>query len=231
LALLYFYVQHPELLPPNTRPIDVGDKLMPHFFANQMSLGFGGLILANFLCDAMQTLVSGVNSVTAVASQDVLEHSRWARPRVENRLKTARKLTLMLGLGTTLIALGVAWLAEGSGMNIYDLMPPAFNVFLGPLGAIFLIGLFQPRVTARTILFSIAATLFVSFLWNYDFLVFGTQFNLSLCGAIAVPCTFGFVLAAILSLFLDSGDDHRGRRFTWWAVMQRPVHAAETQTS
>ena len=47
---------------------------MPHFYATQLPLGFGGLILANFLCDAMQTLVSGVNSITAVATQDVLEH-------------------------------------------------------------------------------------------------------------------------------------------------------------
>ena len=81
---------------------------MPHFYATQLPLGFGGLILANFLCDAMQTLVSGVNSITAVASQDVLEHSRVARKQVHNRLATARLMTLGLGLATTMIALGVA---------------------------------------------------------------------------------------------------------------------------
>ncbi len=223
LALLHFYVRHPELLPAGASPEQVGDKLMPHFFANQLPLGFGGLILANFLCDAMQTLVSGVNSVTAVASQDVLEHSRWAREKAHDRLGTARVLTFALGLATTLIALGVASLAQSTEMNIFDLMPPAFNVFLGPLGALFLIGLFLPRATARTALLSIGAALVVSFLWNYDVLLFGKQYDLSVCGAIAVPCTFGFVLAAALSLVIETGQDHRGSRFTWWEVMKRPV--------
>lgn len=230
LALLHFYVQHPDLLPAGTKPIEVGDKLMPHFFANQLPLGFGGLILANFLCDAMQTLVSGVNSVTAVASQDVLEHSRWARQQSPNRLGTARLMTFALGLMTTLIALGAGRLAQSSTMNIIDLMPPAFNVFLGPLGALFLIGMFLPRARARTALVAIGAALIVSFLWNYDTFLFGKKFDLSLCGAIAVPCTFGFALAAVLSLVLENGDDHHGSRFTWWAVMKRPLpeHTADT---
>jgi SSS family solute:Na+ symporter len=223
LALLYFYLQHPELLPPGARPVEVGDKLMPHFFAHALPLGFGGLIFANFLCDAMQTLVSGVNSVTAVASQDILEHRRPAATTNEDRLATARSLTIALGLTTTFLALGAARLAEGSGMNIFDLMPPAFNVFLGPLGALFLIGMFQPRATARTALPAIVAALVVSFLWNYDTLLFGKRLDLSVCGAIAVPCTFGFLFAAALSLVLDAGGDHPGRRFTWWSVMQRPL--------
>jgi SSS family solute:Na+ symporter len=229
LALLHFYVRHPEHLPAGTKPVEVGDKLMPHFFAHQLPLGFGGLILANFLCDAMQTLVSGVNSVTAVASQDVLEHSRWARHKVHNRLATARLLTFGLGMTTTLIALGAARLAQGSGMNIFDLMPPAFNVFLGPLGALFLIGLFLPRARARTALLSIAAALVVSFVWNYDTLLFGKQLDLSVCGAIAVPCTFGFSLAAVASFVLEDDQDHHGRRFTWREVMKRPVPSNETE--
>ncbi|MEX2173589.1 MAG: sodium/solute symporter [Pirellulaceae bacterium] len=239
LALLFFYLRHPQLLPSGVQAVEVGDKLMPHFFANQLPLGFGGLILANFLCDAMQTLVSGVNSVTAVASEDVLEHRSSkaglaARPDRamtdeanaqlnRSRLRTTRVLTFALGLGTTLIALGVARLAEESEMNIFDLMPPAFNVFLGPLGALFLIGMFQPRVTTRTVLPAIGAALVVSVLWNYDTLLFGKEYDLSVCGAIAVPCTFGFVFAAVLSLFVEKGDDHPGRQYTWWAVMQRPL--------
>ena len=85
---------------------------MPHFYATQLPLGFGGLILANFLCDAMQTLVSGVNSITAVATQDVLQHGQLARQSVASRFGSARMLTLALGGMTTCIALGVAWLAN-----------------------------------------------------------------------------------------------------------------------
>src|SRR5947207_1071885 len=97
LALLYYYLQHPDRLPEGATPTSIGDKLMPHFYATQLPLGFGGLILANFLCDAMQTLVSGVNSITAVATQDVLEHARFVKQGIPSRLGLARKLTLLLG--------------------------------------------------------------------------------------------------------------------------------------
>jgi SSS family solute:Na+ symporter len=230
LALLHFYANHRDLLPPGATLADVGDKLMPHFFARQLPLGFGGLIFANFLCDAMQTLVSGVNSVTAVASQDLLEHSRLRQSEDfahtnRGRLATARILTVALGLTTTLFALGAGWLAQKSEMNIFELMPPAFNVFLGPLGALFLIGMFVPRATARTALLATFAAMTVSFLWNYDTLLFGKSFDLSMCGAIAVPCTFGFFFAAAISYVIESGSDHAGRRYTWREVMKRPLPA------
>jgi SSS family solute:Na+ symporter len=243
LALLYFYVLHPEELPPGTKPTEVGDKLMPHFFANQLPIGFGGLILANFLCDAMQTLVSGVNSVTAVASQDLLEHRRHgaasesldaaatsleqgtqqATSVAGHRLVMARLLTLGMGVLTTLIALAVAAMANSSGKNIIDLMPRTFNMFLGPLGALFLIGMFQPRATGRSAFPAVIGALVLSILWSYCREIFDTPYDLSISWAIGTPCVFGLVLAWILSQFVDTGEPHHGDRFTWWEVMKRPV--------
>jgi solute:Na+ symporter, SSS family len=228
LALLYYYLQHPDRLPPKMTATSAGDELMPHFYATQLPLGFGGLILANFLCDAMQTLVSGVNSITAVAAQDVLEHTPLGRQTVTSRLWFARGVTLVLGLTTTFIALGVAWLAHSSAKNIYDLMPRTFNMFLGPLGSLFLIGMFLPRATGRTATPAVIVALVVSILWSYCKEIFRTPFDLSISWAIPVPCILGFSLAALLSLLFESGDDHPGRRFTWWAVMQRPLPTPHT---
>lgn len=234
LALLYYYLQHPTRLPPGLTANSAGDALMPHFYATQLPLGFGGLILANFLCDAMQTLVSGVNSITAVATQDVLEHSGLGKQTVSRRLVTARVLTLILGLLTTLIALGVARLANSSGKNIYDLMPRTFNMFLGPLGAMFLVGMFLPRATGRSVTPAALAGVAVALTWSYWKEILSIPFvwriarqyckepfDLSIMWAIAVPCVFVFLLAALLSL-LESAD-HAGRRFTWWEVMKRPL--------
>jgi solute:Na+ symporter, SSS family len=236
LALLYYYLQHPDRLPEGATPTSIGDALMPHFYATQLPLGFGGLILANFLCDAMQTLVSGVNSITAVATQDVLEHTQVAREGVPSRLRLARKLTLVLGGMTTLIALCVAWLAESSGKNIFDLMPKTFNMFIGPLGSLFLIGMFLPRATGRTATPAVLGAMAVSVVWNYwkeilsipfvlDFprCLFTQPFDLSIMWAYAVACVSGLLFAVVLSLLIEKGGDHPGRRFTWWAVMQRPV--------
>jgi solute:Na+ symporter, SSS family len=236
LALLYYYLQHQDRLPPGLTPTSVGDKLMLHFYATQLPLGFGGLILANFLCDAMQTLVSGVNSITAVATQDVLEHAAIAKGGVPSRLGLARKLTLLLGGMTTLIALGVAWLADSSGKNIFDLMPKTFNMFIGPLGALFLIGMFLPRVTGRTATPAVLGAVAVSVVWNYwkEILsipliwsiagrVFEQPFDLSIMWSYAVACLSGLVFAIILSLLFEHGGDHPGRRYTWFAIMQRPL--------
>jgi hypothetical protein len=38
------------------------------------------------------------------------------------------------------------------------------------------------------------------------------------------------VFAALLSLAIDRGDDHPGRRFTWWEVMKRPVPEPQTDS-
>src|SRR5262245_49937898 len=238
LALLYYYLQHPDQLPQGATATSSGDELMPHFYATQLPLGFGGLILANFLCDAMQTLVSGVNSITAVATQDVLQHSQLAKEGVPSRLGLARKLTLVLGAVTTMIALVVAGLTEASGKNIFDLMPKTFNMFIGPLGSLFLIGMFLPRVTSRTAIPAVLGAVAVSVVWNYWKAIlsiplvwqlasryFERPFDLSIMWAYAVACVSGVVFAMILSLLFETGQPHSGQDYTWYSIMRRPLPA------
>lgn len=241
LALYYFYfVLHPERLPAGASINTVGDKLMPHFFATQLPLGFGGLILANFLCDAMQTLVSGVNSITAVATQDVLQHSAMAKDGVPSKLGVARKLTLLLGSMTTVIAIAVAALSAQSGRNIFDLMPKTFNMFIGPLGALFLMGMFLPRVTGKTAVPAVLAAVGVSVIWNYWSAILSIPavwaiasrycekpFDLSIMWSYGVACVSGLFFAVVFSLLFESGGDHPGRQYTWWAIMKRPLPATE----
>lgn len=241
LALYYFYfVLHPERLPAGATINTVGDKLMPHFYATQLPLGFGGLILANFLCDAMQTLVSGVNSITAVATQDVLQHSAMAREGVPSKLGVARKLTLALGGLTTLIALAVAYLSAQSGRNIFDLMPKTFNMFIGPLGSLFLMGMFLPRVTGKTALPAVLSAVGVSVIWNYWKAIlsipavwavasrwFKEPFDLSIMWSYGVACVSGLIFAVVFSLLFERGGNHPGTQYTWWAVMKRPLLTPE----
>jgi Na+/proline symporter len=186
----------------------------------------------------MQTLVSGVNSITAVATQDVLEHSDKAPATAASRLRVARRLTLVLGGMTTCIALGVAVLAQSGGKNIFDLMPKTFNMFIGPLGALFLIGMFLPRATGRTATPAVLGAVAVSVVWNYWKEILSIPlvwkiagrfckepFDLSIMWAYGVACVSGLALAVVLSLLIENGGDHPGRRYTWWAVMQRQVPA------
>ncbi len=248
LALLYFYVTYPAYLGAVDRP----DKYLPHFYATQLPAGFGGLILANFLCDGMQTLVSGVNSIAAVVTKDIFGRSGPEEGTSDRKqLLFARGLTFGVGLLCTFFAWAAAsYMQSHQGkFNIIDLLP-RFNMFLGPLGALFFIGMFLPRARARTALIAIGVALVVSTIWTWwlellgvfywarvrlggladapEFLVwykqtFGTEMPLSIYWSTPLPCTIGFVTAWILSYVLDDGADHPGRAYTWRAVMKRPV--------
>lgn len=255
LALLFFYTRRPDLLASGMSPKDTGDKLMPYFYAHQLPLGFAGLILANFLCDAMQTLVSGVNSISAVVTKDIFGRLRGNRPTYDS-LWTARVLTVGIGLICTFAAIGIATLAnplvspgdvpkttastpeapppsvpaapeKPKAKNIVDLMPRTFNMFLGPLASLFLIGMFIPRATARSALPAVLGALTLSVGWSYAREIFGTPYDMSIQWAIGLPCVTGVVLAVVFSLLLERGTPHSGSDYTWWAVMRRPEPAQE----
>jgi hypothetical protein len=63
----------------------------------------------------------------------------------------------------------------------------------------------------------------IPLIWQIARHVIDRPVDLSIMWAYAVACVSGLMFAAILSLVVEKGGDHPGRRFTWWAVMQRPV--------
>ena len=245
LALLYFYLEHRDLLPPDLDPMKQADKVMPYFYAHQLPVGLGGLVLASFLCDAMQTLVSGVNSISAIATKDVLDRLYPAGTKRINELTLARLTTVGVGLVATVLATLVAREALQSTLNIMDLLPRTFNMFLGPLASLFMVGMFVSRARPRTAIAAVAASMLLSFCWSWwteiptwlrtihlDALadswtgILGTDkqgvaLRPTIMLAIAAPCVTGVVLGSLLSLF-ESRGDHPGRQFTWWATMRRP---------
>ncbi|MGC3969541.1 MAG: sodium/solute symporter [Pirellulales bacterium] len=254
LALLYFYLTYPTYLvdpghvgtAPPLRP----DQYLPHFYATQLPVGFAGLILANFLCDGMQTLVSGVNSIAAVATKDLFGRNAPEEGTSDRKqLRFARSLTFVIGLLCTFFAWAAARYMEThqGKFNIIDLLP-RFNMFLGPLGCLFFIGMFLPRVRAKTVLVAIGLALLTSGIWTWwlelwnlfywltatadsppfgqwYFQKFGTDMPLSIYWSTWLPCSVGFVAAWLLSYVFDSGDDHPGRAYTWREVMKREMPA------
>ena len=242
LALRYFYLEHADRLAGNLRPESGADDLMPFFFVYQLPAGFGGLILVSFLCDAMQTIVSGVNSISAVITQDVSERREAESDRAGVRL--ARLVTVGVGSGTTLLALLAATFAMRSGHTIFDMLPRMFNMFLGPLASMFILGMFCRRATAAVILPSVLVTQLFSSLWSWwgEMPWLFNQLGLSglaefwpqILGvdgdkmrtpsvmlAIAMPCLFGLAFGWLLSL-IAGRREHAGMAYTWREVLRRP---------
>lgn len=229
LALLAFYFQHPTYLPQGIFVIENGqtivkhgDRVLPHFFAHQLPAGIGGVILAVLLCDAMQTLVSGVNSISAVFSSDLYGRLRPDRKRMLSDVGFARLLSVVVGLAVTVLGSGVAYLAQRSGRNIIDMMAPAFNMFLGPLASLFLIGMFL-KCDGRVVKVAVMCSVLISFLWSYWQILFGTSYQPTITLTTAVPYLSSFVIAAFIGCFIKAPQDYKGLSYTWSAVMRRPV--------
>lgn len=239
LALLSFYLQNPTYLPdgvfeklPNGETVVIkgqGDKILPYFFAHQLPAGIGGVILAVLLCDAMQTLVSGVNSISAVFTEDLFARRKGsAKANWFTDLGLAKFLTVIVGLFVTCTANGVAYLAQHSGRNIIDMMAPAFNMFLGPLSSLFLIGMFL-KCDGRVALIAVFFSSVISFFWSYWQILFGTDYQPTITLATAVPYLAGFLIAAVLNILSKPNPNSEALQYTWAEVMKRPLPLSEDE--
>ena len=219
LALLAFYLKHQELLPEGWTPLGEADKLFPHFLGHQLPTGCAGLIISAFICDAMQTLESGVNAITAVATNDLLPKASPDRPRLLSDLTIARILSIAITIIVTLNAYFVAERALDRGLTIVGMMPKFFNMFVGPLAATFITGMFLPRCTTRSVLPAIAVGLSVSVVWSWYPEIFQTAETPTIFLAIAVPCLTTLSVAFLLGHIIESGRPHPGLNYTWHAVV------------
>jgi SSS family solute:Na+ symporter len=220
LALLAFYMKHAGLLPDGKSATGMADKLFPFFLGNQLPAGCAGLVMSAFLCDAIQTLESGVNAITAVVTQDLMSKQVTAREAAARQLAVVRKLTIFITLFVTCAAYGVAYLQHRHQLSLVDMMPKFFNMFVGPLAAMFFVGMFLPRATTRSILPAALLGLALSLVWSWWETIFRTQTRPTIFLSIAAPCTLTFVTAGLLSLLVDRPGRHSGSGYTWWAIVR-----------
>ncbi|HLQ43526.1 MAG TPA: hypothetical protein VK137_02260, partial [Planctomycetaceae bacterium] len=231
LALLAFYLKHAELLPAGWQAVKAADKLFPHFLGNQLPAGCAGLIVSAFLCDAIQTLESGVNAITAVAANDLVPRLRRGRPRIMSDLTFARVLSIAVTLVVTANAYFVINRVQAIGETIVGMMPKFFNMFVGPLASLFMIGMFFPRCTARSAIPAVLCGFSVSVVWSWWPEIFGVTIEQSpsFLLAIAYPCITTLSIARALSWFVERKDNHPGLRYTWRAIVRaKPENDAET---
>jgi SSS family solute:Na+ symporter len=221
LALLAYYLKHGDHLPKDWTAVGAADKLFPHFLGHELPAGCAGLVISAFICDAMQTLESGVNSITAVVTNDIVPRLRRGRPRIMTELAFARLLTVVITAIVTANAYFVAERSLHQGLTLVDMMPKFFNMFVGPLASLFFIGMFVPRATARSALPAVLTGLTVSVIWSWFKEIFGTEYAPTIFLSICVPCLTTVGTAFVLSLFVENGGHHPGRDFTWKAVVQR----------
>ena len=222
LALLAFYLKNPGALPEDISPTENADKVFPYFISHQLPAGIAGLIVSALIAAAMSSIDSGVNSVSAVLTTDMFGRLYPKGREVLNSVALARTLTMVVGAIATLLAMLFAyWIREIAGdVNILDLMAKGFNMFLGPLFALFFIGMFIPRAGARTANTSALVGMAVSIAWSYWPELTGSKVVPTFTLAIAVPCVVSILLATILAHLIEPAGAQPETKLTWTAVMR-----------
>ncbi|MDO4230189.1 MAG: sodium/solute symporter, partial [Capnocytophaga sp.] len=140
-GLFAFYKSNPEQMSITDSNID---SIFPQFIVSQMPVGLSGLLIASIFAAAMSTLSSNINSVSAVITSDF--YKTWFKnSSFKEQMNVARWSGVVIGLlGTAMAIVLATW-------NIASLWDQ-FNTFLGlltsGLGALFILGIFFPRVNS-----------------------------------------------------------------------------------
>ena len=198
-GLYTFYQTHPTATDLTMQKTDA---IFPFFMMSQLPAGIAGLLIAAVFAATMSTISSNINSISTAFTVDIWKK---ARPNISDKatVRTARVTGIVAGLIGMLIAILMAT------MNIQSLLD-YFNTILGLLsgavGALFLMGIFFPRIGARAafigFLAGTATVFWMNFYTTANFLLFGFT-------AIAVSV----VVALIFSMIWPEKRPLKG--FTW----------------
>jgi SSS family solute:Na+ symporter len=223
-ALLSFYLRQPQLLQ------DAGlsftrshvDKIFPEFIGKQLPPPFAGGVIAALFAAGMSTISSGVNSMAAVFAIDFCRSSQGETSSDPEQKRIGFWFTAVSGFFITAIAWGLTQLP--GQQSFVDLMQKAFNFMIGPLGAMFLIGMFLPRcrsmsvVVATIIGFGVGLTLAY---WDQLIRVLQIE-DRAVSPFWFIPCSLGasLVAAAILSLFEPAPSAGQAAQ-SWRSVVEQ----------
>jgi SSS family solute:Na+ symporter len=203
LALFFYYAQLNEPRPEGLDPTGTkSDLIFPLFAVRRLPTGLAGAWIAAMLAAGMSSIDSGINSAASVLTVE------WNRRRTGRDVHSTagadmtivKGLTLALGLAVTLAAYGLDELTRDR--NIIEMMSRSFNCFTGPLGGLFLLGMFTRRVGNRAATAAGIVGLATSLGLAYGKELFGLERSISFTWV--QPCSLAAtIVVGVLLSFLD----------------------------
>lgn len=139
-ALLAYFQAHPDALPPGMDLKTDADKVFPHFIAFHLPVGVSGLVVAAMFAAAMSSIDSGVNSITAVVTTDILD--RFGKKPETERAHVFVARTLAFGIGATVVV-GSMFVGQIPG-NITEVTNKTVNLMVPMIFSLFFFALFVP---------------------------------------------------------------------------------------
>lgn len=232
ISLMYFLKDHDmpaaaDLESAVTKVRNVAqDTVFPQFIRIYLPSGMRGLVVAALFAAAMSTIDSGANSISTIVTVDFFRKLRngAVSPKVELRL--ARVLTASMGV---VIVAGTIFLYHISkGTDLITLCQKGFNCFLGPLGALFVLGMFASRVTPASIIPAIIVGELVGIGTSYSTELFGEPFSTHL----VVPASWlaTIVSAYVFAFLLGTRATDEQRQWMWGPVVRsQPLPAEQSE--
>ena len=241
MALLTYYLDpafQTDIADGITDPRNehVADHVFPHFIEYGLPVGVSGLVVAALFAVAMSSLDSGINSVAAVLTIDVFERLKIGGSSGRS-LWLPRVITIFVGITCT--ALAFAMLSIPERYNIIGITARTFNCALGPLAAMFVVGMFVRRAGQASVVIAawLGLAVAISLAWwvelnwvfgltNYATMSDATENLLGPSPFLITPIstTFTFVMAVLLSYVFPNSKTHETDQLLWRAVVARDGH-------
>ena len=223
LAVVYFYVGQEIAIDRGLSATKEQRLIFPTFAVSRLPAGCGGAILAALLAAAMSSIDSGINSIATVITNE-----RRIASKDQSQVGKARSITLVAGLLITMAAYCLSFLPDKWG--VVDAMPRTFNAITAPLGGLFLVGMFAPRVGQRAVICGVVAGLATSIGLGYFeqltpvLKAFGWNLpdrTLSFTWIMPSSLTVTFVVS-LLASFVEGPDDRSRHGLTWQTRNAKP---------
>jgi SSS family solute:Na+ symporter len=126
---------------------------------NYLPTGLVGLIVAVLVAAAISTLGSGLNSFSTIFTLDI--YQRWMTPL--RTQQATKRLGQAVTIASALISVAVAWLlSKSEGTNMFNLLQGIIAYMAPPISAVFILGTFWRRATAKAALVTLCVGAVVS---------------------------------------------------------------------
>ena len=154
-ALYVFYKTNPQMLTPMV----TNDEIVPFFIAQNLPSGISGIVIAGIFAAAISSVDSSIHSSTTVIMRDFMGKYLGIATE-ESQVRTARVITILIGLLGTLIAIAMTFFDIKS---VWDVVLEIASLFTGAMTGVFLLGIFTERTSGTGVMIGAVSSAVVLF--------------------------------------------------------------------
>ena len=194
------------------------DSVFPQFISIYMPSGLRGLVVAALFAAAMSTIDSGANSASTILTVDFIRRFDPKSEAGQLELKRARIMTACMGVLVVGYTIALYELSKGS--DIISLAQKGFNCFLGPLGALFVLGMFVKKATPIAVIPAFILGEIVGVSASYSTELFDVDFSTHLVIGFSWLVTFfSALLIGYLHHYLTGNQATKDQQKLMWRAV------------